>query len=77
MVEPVFDPIKAAVIMCGAIPRYIPLRTRPDVPPTVFHSDNLYIDSAEVVPPPHPMHFILSTSDRNLYYCVDTYKDFS
>jgi hypothetical protein len=48
MVEPVFDPIKAAVIMCGAIPKYIPLRARPDEAHSVLNSDNLYIDRDEV-----------------------------
>lgn len=53
MVEPVFDPIKAAVIMCGATPKYIPLRTRPDSPvvddaSAAFDSDQLYIDIAEL-----------------------------
>jgi aspartate/methionine/tyrosine aminotransferase len=49
MVEPVFDPIKAAVIMCGATPRFIPLRTRPDAKiTTTLDSDSLYIDCAEL-----------------------------
>lgn len=50
MVEPVFDPIKAAVIMCGATPKYIPLRTRPDSPIDApsLSSDSLYIDFTEV-----------------------------
>eukprot|EP00026_Physarum_polycephalum_P006377 Phypoly_transcript_06419.p1 GENE.Phypoly_transcript_06419~~Phypoly_transcript_06419.p1 ORF type:complete len:403 (+),score=46.47 Phypoly_transcript_06419:522-1730(+) len=49
MVEPVFDPIKAAVIMCGATPRYIPLRTHQSKnTTTVLDSDNLYIDCVEL-----------------------------
>jgi len=50
MVEPVFDPIKAAVIMCGATPRYIPLRTRPDLPDDAgsINSDSLYLDKHEL-----------------------------
>lgn len=49
MVEPVFDPIKAAVIMCGAVPKYIPLRSRPPADPAApLHSDQLYIDINEL-----------------------------
>jgi len=50
MVEPVFDPIKAAVIMCGATPKYIPLRVRSDFPlnASSVESNILHIDRAEL-----------------------------
>jgi len=53
MVEPVFDPIKAAVIMCGATPKYIPLRARPNPDSPQLNapsmdSDRLHVDRAEL-----------------------------
>jgi len=52
MVEPVFDPIKAAVIMCGATPRYIPLRTPAERSSSVgdnsLDSSCLYLDRSEL-----------------------------
>jgi len=65
MVEPIFDPIKAAVVLCGATPKFVPLRfpEATTVDEASMDSNKLYIDKAELeaLITPQTKLFIINT----------------